>query len=69
MNKAPFVLLSLEKIIPIDNYLNYSQVQKITQKKLLELIWINCMFHIKGQCPKNVSFNITYPQEIRKIDK
>nr|XP_011434184.2 prominin-1-A [Crassostrea gigas] len=25
MNKAPFELLSLEKIIPIDNYLNYSQ--------------------------------------------
>lgn len=29
MNKAPFELLSLEKIIPIDNYLNYSQVKKI----------------------------------------
>lgn len=27
MNKAPFELLSLEKIIPIDNYLNYSQVK------------------------------------------
>lgn len=27
MNKAPFELLSLENIIPIDNYLNYSQVK------------------------------------------
>ena len=36
-NKAPFELFSLDTLVPIDNYLNYSQVR--------QLIWI--MEHMK----------------------